>query len=40
MHRSEEDGLEELGWLIVLLAALGFLFGAIVFAFNWMGWLS
>ena len=36
----EDDGLEEIGWLIAMLAALGFLFGAFVYFLNWLGWLT
>ncbi len=40
MHRYEEDGMEELGWLVAMLMALGFLFGAFVYALHWAGWLT
>lgn len=40
MHRYEEDDLDSLGWLIGMLMALGFLFGALVYALHWMGWLA
>jgi hypothetical protein len=40
MNRYEEDGLEELGWLIAMLMALGFLFGAFVYVLHWAGWLT
>ena len=40
MHRYEDDGLDDLGWLIAMLAALGFLFGALVYTLHWMGWLQ
>lgn len=40
MHRHEDDGLDDLGWLISVVAALMFLFGALVYTLNWMGWLS
>ncbi len=40
MHRYEEDDLDALGWLIAMLAALGFLFGALVYTLNWAGWLQ
>lgn len=39
MHRYEEDGLEDLGWLVAMLIALGFLFVAVVTFVAWMGWL-
>jgi len=40
MQRLEdEDLLDSLGWLIAMLAALGFLFGAIVYFVHWMEWL-
>lgn len=39
MNRFEDDGLDDLGWLIGMLAALGFLFGAVVYFAHWMGWL-
>ena len=37
MQRLEDDGLEDFGWLLAMLAALGFLFGAFVYVLNWMG---
>lgn len=38
MNRLREDeGLEELGWLIAMLAALGFLFFALVYFLHWAG---
>jgi len=41
MQRLEdEDILETFGWLIGMLAALGFLFGAVVYFCYWAGWLS
>lgn len=40
MHRYEEDDLDSLGWLIGMLLALGFLFGALVYTLHWMGVLS
>ena len=40
MNRYEDDGLDDLGWLIAMLAALGFLFGAFVYALHWMGVLA
>ena len=40
MQRYKEDGLEELGWLVAMLGALGFLFFALVYCINWMGWVS
>lgn len=39
MHRHEEDGLEELGWLFAMLCALGFLFFALVYFCHWAGWI-
>lgn len=39
MQRLENDGLDELGWAVAMLAALGFLFFAIVYFFHWAGWL-
>lgn len=40
MNRYEEDGLEELGWLMAMLGALGFLFFALVYVLHWAGWLT
>lgn len=40
MNRYEDDGLDDLGWLIAMVAALGFLFGAFVYVLHWMGVLS
>lgn len=40
MHRYEEDDLDSLGWLIGMLMALGFLFGALVYVLNWLGVLA
>lgn len=40
MNRYEEDDLDALGWLIAMLMALGFLFGAFVYVLHWMGVLS
>jgi hypothetical protein len=37
MNMSEDDGLEELGWLVAAMAALAFLFFAVVYLLNWMG---
>lgn len=37
MQRLEDDGLDELGWAAAMLAALGFLFGAIVYLLHWLG---
>lgn len=37
MQRLEDDGLDELGWLIAMLAALGFLFFALVYFLHWLG---
>lgn len=39
MNRYEEDDLDSLGWLIAMLMALGFLFGALVYTLHWMGLL-
>lgn len=40
MQRLEdEDLLDSLGWLIGMLAAIGFLFGAVVYFVHWLGWL-
>ena len=40
MQRYEEDGMEELGWLVAMLAALGFLFFSLVYFMHWAGWLT
>lgn len=41
MKRFEDDDLlDSVGWLIGMLMALGFLFGALVYALHWMGWLA
>ena len=40
MNRYEEDDIDSLGWLIGVVAALMFLFGALVYALHWMGWLQ
>lgn len=40
MQRYEDDGMDDFGWFIAMLAALGFLFGAFVYFLAWMGWLS
>lgn len=40
MQRYEDDGLEDIGWLFAMLAALGFLFGAFVYVLHWAGWLA
>jgi hypothetical protein len=40
MQRLEDDGLDELGWLLAMLAALGFLFGALVYMLHWLGVLT
>ena len=40
MNRYEEDDLDALGWLIAMLMALGFLFGAFVYVLHWMGVLA
>lgn len=37
MQRLEDDGLDELGWLAAMLAALGFLFFALVYVLHWAG---
>ena len=40
MQRLEdEDLLDSLGWLIGIVAALMFLFGALVYTLHWMGLL-
>ncbi len=39
MQRLNEDGLEDLGWLAAMLAALAFLFFAIVYFLHWAGML-
>ena len=39
MHRYEDDGLDDLGWLAGVVAALMFLFGALVYTLHWAGWL-
>lgn len=40
MQRWRDDGLEDLGWLMAMLGALGFLFGASVYVLHWVGWLA
>ena len=41
MQRLEdEDILETFGWFIGMIAALGFLFGALVYTLHWMGLLQ
>lgn len=40
MQRLEDDGLEDFGWLVIMLMALGFLFFAMVYVLHWAGWLS
>ena len=40
MNRYEDDGLDDLGWLIGVVAALMFLFGALVYTLHWMGVLA
>ena len=40
MHKYQDDGLDDLGWLFGMLMALGFLFGALVYVLNWLGVLS
>jgi len=37
---NEDDGLEELGWLAAMLAALGFLFFSLVYFMHWARWLT
>lgn len=39
MQRYEDDGIDELGWLVAMLGALGFLFFAVVYFLHWAGWL-
>lgn len=34
---KDDDGLEDLGWLAAMLAALAFLFFALVYFLNWLG---
>ena len=34
----EDDGFEELGWLVAMIMALGFLFLSTVFLLAWAGW--
>jgi len=36
---EDEDILETFGWLIGMMCALGFLFGAVVYFVYWAGWL-
>ena len=40
MIRHVDDGLEDLGWLLAMLLALGFLFGALVYLLHWLGVLA
>jgi len=40
MQRYQDDGLDDFGWLIIMLMALGFLFLALVYVLHWMGWLA
>lgn len=40
MTRYEDDGFDDLGWLLVMLLALGFLFGALVYVLHWLGVLA
>lgn len=40
MQRLEDDGLEDFGWLLAMLAALGFLFFALVYVLHWAGVLQ
>lgn len=35
--KHDDDGLEDLGWLAAMLAALAFLFFALVYFLNWLG---
>ena len=39
MNRYEDDGMEELGWLIAMLMALSFLFFSLVYFLHWAGWV-
>lgn len=36
---NEDDGFEEMGWLVAMLAAIGFLFFAVVTFMLWAGWI-
>ena len=40
MTRYEDDGFDDLGWLLAMLLALGFLFGALVYLLHWLGVLA
>jgi hypothetical protein len=40
MHKYEDDGVDDLGWLFGVVAALMFLFGALVYTLHWMGLLT
>jgi hypothetical protein len=40
MNRYEDDGLDDFGWLILMLMALGFLFFSLVYFLHWVGWLA
>ena len=40
MQRLEDDGLDDLGWLVGVVAALMFLFGVLVYTLHSMGLLS
>lgn len=40
MHKYQDDGLDDLGWLFGVVAALMFLFGSLVYTLHWMGWLQ
>ncbi len=40
MQKLQDDGLDDLGWLFGVVAALMFLFGALVYTLHWAGWLS
>lgn len=39
MQRLEEGGLEDFGWFVAMLAAIGFLFFALVYFCHWAGWI-
>ena len=40
MQRLEDDGLDDFGWLLIMLMALGFLFFALVYTLHWLGVLT
>jgi hypothetical protein len=40
MNKYQDDGLDDLGWLFGVVAALMFLFGALVYTLHWMGFLT